>query len=223
VLVHNSGDNNGRVSVLLNELAGGGHRREILGDGETAGLDFRIGVIAPADFNSSGQTDGADFLHWQRGFGKLVGALRSDGDANADGRVDATDFGLWKGALGGGTVSSSDRFAESEIESTVPQVTLQGKPSNRLAMLVAPMEDAQSRPNLSNANIQFRRRAFAKWTVAHDGATVAGVATTERLTGRRQDNLEVVDQLLEMCLNWRLSDDAFTINAPLAVGKLSKN
>jgi hypothetical protein len=52
-----------------------------------------------ADFNTSGDADGADFLAWQRGFGKTIGAKLTDGDGDRDGDVDAADLSLWKAAF----------------------------------------------------------------------------------------------------------------------------
>ncbi len=73
---------------------------------ETNFLDHLLGGITyaagqnaqtvSADFNQDGDTDGADFLQWQRGFGITSNATRNDGDANIDGKVDAADLGVWQ-------------------------------------------------------------------------------------------------------------------------------
>jgi hypothetical protein len=52
-----------------------------------------------ADFIANGEADGVDFLAWQRGFGKTVGAKLTDGDGDRDGDVDAADLSLWKAAF----------------------------------------------------------------------------------------------------------------------------
>jgi len=58
-------------------------------------------IKAPnADFNSSGLVDGNDFLKWQRGFGTLLDADLSDGDALEDGDVDKFDLGTWEQQFG---------------------------------------------------------------------------------------------------------------------------
>jgi hypothetical protein len=44
-----------------------------------------------ADFDEDGDVDGRDFLAWQRGYGKLLGATHAEGDADGDGDVDADD------------------------------------------------------------------------------------------------------------------------------------
>jgi len=59
-----------------------------------------IVTVSIADFDGSGSVSGNDFLHWQRGFGTLSGALRSDGDADGDGNVDGDDLGHWSSQFG---------------------------------------------------------------------------------------------------------------------------
>jgi hypothetical protein len=51
--------------------------------------------VVTADFDSDGDSDGSDFLAWQRGLGRS-GAPRSAGDANGDGVVGSGDLGVWK-------------------------------------------------------------------------------------------------------------------------------
>ncbi len=60
---------------------------------------FTATPVTSADFNADGVVGGADFLQWQRGSGKLIGATHQEGDANRDGAVDAADLELWKGAF----------------------------------------------------------------------------------------------------------------------------
>ncbi|MEO2048890.1 MAG: PQQ-dependent sugar dehydrogenase [Pirellulales bacterium] len=59
---------------------------------------FRIRYTAggDADFNLDGDVDGNDFLAWQRGFGIVVGAVKSNGDANNDGVIDSDDLAVWQ-------------------------------------------------------------------------------------------------------------------------------
>ncbi len=56
----------------------------------------------PADFDSDGDVDGADFLTWQRGVGRAEGVSRSQGDATGDGAIDASDLQWWQSQFGGG-------------------------------------------------------------------------------------------------------------------------
>ena len=53
-----------------------------------------------ADFDGDGSVTGFDFLAWQRGFGTMGGALKSQGDANDDGNVNADDLAIWQAQYG---------------------------------------------------------------------------------------------------------------------------
>lgn len=50
---------------------------------------------AGADFDADGAVDGADFLAWQRGYGRSEGALTAEGDATGDGAVTSDDLHAW--------------------------------------------------------------------------------------------------------------------------------
>ena len=49
-----------------------------------------------ADFDEDGDVDGTDFLAWQRGYGTLINAPRSAGDADGDGDVDQDDLEIYR-------------------------------------------------------------------------------------------------------------------------------
>jgi hypothetical protein len=66
------------------------------GSGANVVVSFTASAIASADFNLDGEVDGTDFLAWQRGVGKTVGAKLADGDADRDGDVDAQDLNIWR-------------------------------------------------------------------------------------------------------------------------------
>lgn len=51
----------------------------------------------PGDFDANGSVNGADFLAWQRGFGKANPVL-ADGDTDGDADVDADDLAAWQSA-----------------------------------------------------------------------------------------------------------------------------
>jgi hypothetical protein len=53
-----------------------------------------------ADFDQDDDSDGADFLAWQRHFGAESGAAKSDGDADGDQDVDGDDLVIWKALFG---------------------------------------------------------------------------------------------------------------------------
>jgi subtilisin family serine protease len=53
-----------------------------------------------ADSTGDGRVDGADFLNWQRNFGKTTGATQAHGSTNGDGDVDGYDLAAWKGEYG---------------------------------------------------------------------------------------------------------------------------
>lgn len=55
---------------------------------------------ATADFDQDGDTDGTDFLTWQRGFGTTAGALLADGNSDDDEDVDASDLAVWLSTYG---------------------------------------------------------------------------------------------------------------------------
>lgn len=57
---------------------------------------FELSPNKSGDFDNDGDVDGRDFLAWQRGFGKSIGAFHADGDADRDGDVDADDLGIWQ-------------------------------------------------------------------------------------------------------------------------------
>jgi hypothetical protein len=59
-------------------------------------VSFTATAIPDADFDLDGDVDGTDFLAWQRGLGKTVGAKLAEGDADRDGDVDAEDLNIWR-------------------------------------------------------------------------------------------------------------------------------
>ncbi|MBA4105416.1 MAG: hypothetical protein C0485_06625 [Pirellula sp.] len=71
------------------------------GDGNSGNtiVAFTATPVISADFDADGVVDGADFLQWQRGNGKTIGATHHEGDANRDGAVNGADLELWKGAF----------------------------------------------------------------------------------------------------------------------------
>jgi hypothetical protein len=76
------------------------------GSGNTI-VAFTATAVPSADVDDDGDGDGADFLLWQRGLGKAIGAQHADGDADRDGDVDGADLDVWK-AAGGGPLSAPE-------------------------------------------------------------------------------------------------------------------
>jgi hypothetical protein len=78
-------------------------------DGYTDNIDFRILPGLASDFDNDGDSDGADFLRWQRGVGTTgAAATKNVGNANADNIVDGADLDWWEAeyGLGGSAVAS---------------------------------------------------------------------------------------------------------------------
>jgi hypothetical protein len=68
--------------------------------------DFSFGeaVTEDADFNDDGDTDGGDFLIWQRGYG--TGTNNSTGDADGNGTVNGADLTIWEAHYGSPLVAT---------------------------------------------------------------------------------------------------------------------
>lgn len=64
------------------------------------------GPTIDADFDNDDDTDGNDFLIWQRGVGGVNGTDNEDGNANGDGFVDGADLDEWKAAFGTAVAAS---------------------------------------------------------------------------------------------------------------------
>ncbi|MBX3433671.1 MAG: hypothetical protein KF847_10155 [Pirellulales bacterium] len=58
------------------------------------------GTVSPADVNLDRAVDGADFLIWQRGFGRTGDLNSSHGDISGNGNVGGEDLVLWQSAFG---------------------------------------------------------------------------------------------------------------------------
>jgi subtilisin family serine protease len=76
-------------------------------------------VGVPSDFTGDGRVDGADFLTWQRNFGKTTGATQAHGSSNGDGDVDGYDLADWKRDYG--TVVAVASLTTEEDFSDAPQ------------------------------------------------------------------------------------------------------
>ncbi|BBO32334.1 S8 family serine peptidase [Lacipirellula parvula] len=93
--------------------------------------DYLLSVAAPAlppipaivgpsaDFNGDGKVDGADFLVWQRNFGRTDNAGQAQGSTNGDGDVDQYDLRDWKDQYG--TVPVAPALTAEEDGGETPQ------------------------------------------------------------------------------------------------------
>ncbi len=94
------------------------------GTGNHSNPDFRptltvkyyINDNPSADFDSDGDVDLRDLLVWQRGFGTLGTALKSDGDANTDTDVDADDLAVWQQQQGTTISTAAAQVSSSSTE-----------------------------------------------------------------------------------------------------------
>lgn len=83
------GSSNGRVGRFIFTANGNN-----TGGGTNTG-GGGSGSAAKGDFDSDGDTDGVDFLAWQRGYGTIESAAITDGDADGNGAIDADDLTIW--------------------------------------------------------------------------------------------------------------------------------
>jgi hypothetical protein len=92
--------------------------------------DFSVVVQAPggaADFDGDSDTDGADFLTWQRGLGTMDNAIKATGDANGDMDVNGADLEVWRGDFGSTTgAATAVPEAASIILAAVAMTALAG-------------------------------------------------------------------------------------------------
>ena len=119
----NAGDPNavpGSNGVPLYDQRGTGFARVLGGTMDIGAHESTFVPFIPTDFDSDGDTDGSDFLAWQRGFGKS-NASQSDGDSDGDSDVDGVDLTNWMSNFGTGAPaalvaasSAQDIFASPE-------------------------------------------------------------------------------------------------------------
>jgi hypothetical protein len=77
-------------------------------------VTFETPPLFAADFNGDDRVDGADFVRWNAGFGRAVGAVRTQGDANGDGAVDGRDLLAWQRAWNSGVFAAASATAVPE-------------------------------------------------------------------------------------------------------------
>lgn len=87
-------------------------------------LDFFAIDDPNADFDADNDVDGADFLAWQRGFGKAVDVAPADGDANGDGHVNGDDLLAWQSQYGQDANAASGAFQPLSASTLAPSSSM---------------------------------------------------------------------------------------------------
>jgi hypothetical protein len=86
------------------------------------------------DYDDNNVVDGADFLAWQRSFGRSADPIGSDADGDLDGEVDGDDLTVWTKNFGQTSVAPPPEavvamFVESEAVSSVAAAATPDEPA----------------------------------------------------------------------------------------------
>jgi hypothetical protein len=157
--------------------------------------DQPAGGSLNGDFDNDGDTDGSDFLAWQRGFGTTIGASRANGDATLSGSVDQFDLAVWESTFGTGvealaaTVSGSHKGESESAEIPTEQNHVAGVTVRSLAAVAAAFEQFVKGPRSADVEPfapNFRTiNKSATDTIAGQSLPLAGVVRSDaRLIGR---------------------------------------
>jgi hypothetical protein len=109
-------------------------------DGTSGIFVSDVARAAAGDFDGDGDFDGADFLTWQRGLGRVGTGLPNNGDANADGNVNAADLAVWQSKFD----TTPATMAATAAASAVPEP---GALSLALMALACITRASRSRPS----------------------------------------------------------------------------
>jgi hypothetical protein len=122
--------------IYVDSLAAGTYTLKVSGAANwDYGLAWRMTTAFDepnADFDGDGAVSGADFLVWQRNFGKLINATNSEGDADGDGDVDGDDLTLFKA----GVISTPIPPMVASIVAAVPEPSALAMLGGGMAVLV---------------------------------------------------------------------------------------
>ena len=165
------------------------------------------------DFDEDGDTDGVDFLAWQRGFGK-TDAQRADGDSNADGIVDGVDLQNWQDRYGedAGPEEIASHASQGYQEMAEPQASLaaeslvasRGSDSGSLSFILAAQSTSTRGLGLAGDDLEDHQQADTQFQVQEANATNPAVERTVRarhLAGQteqqaaEQTHIETVESL----------------------------
>jgi hypothetical protein len=118
------------------------HERVTLGIPPTPGYSLANAIATATirsaelagDYDDNNVVDGADFLAWQRSFGRAADPIGSDADGNLDGEVDGDDLTVWTKNFGQTSVAPPPvavvaMFVESEAVSSVAAAATPDEPA----------------------------------------------------------------------------------------------
>lgn len=91
-----------------NLVSAGGKAYFVADDGYSGEELWVLAEAQAGDFDADGDADGADFLRWQRGFGKLPAGPGLGADGDADNDVDGADLAIWKASFGQPAIPPSE-------------------------------------------------------------------------------------------------------------------
>jgi hypothetical protein len=140
--------------------------------------DFRFDST---DFDGDNDTDGHDFLTWQRGFGITApNATEADGDADGDLDVDGDDLTLWSAQYGPASLMAAATLPTVSLESAGPISAAQRTPrqSNEKIARIAALDVVLTQLPSAAADTALYDRRSAQAQVS-DGPTNEPAANTE--------------------------------------------
>ena len=108
------------------------HGFDLVFDSGMTSPNIEPAIELPADFNQDWDTDGSDFLVWQRNVGTVFSAFKNEGDGDGDGDVDAADLTVWQ-TTHGRTLNES----AAVIETPEPAAVLLALCRNLFAIVLA--------------------------------------------------------------------------------------
>jgi hypothetical protein len=169
---------NAFTPAMTTDQRGTGFARVKSGRIDAGAFESDLVPALPADFNGSGSVDGADFLAWQRNFGK-TGAVKADGDANGDGNVNAADLTAWKS--GYGSVAASAAASTSATVSSTAALLAEEEaapaPTPSLAASSASDDAAASAPAVESEQVESRGSRYGSLASLGRSSGAAAKAT----------------------------------------------
>jgi hypothetical protein len=189
-------------------------KARILRNGEWSALTAAsFQVVAPsADFDDDGIVDGADFLAWQRGFGKTSGAQPADGDANGDQIVDGSDLAVWRGQFGQANFAAAQALSSPEVvatEATFDPPFDEPQPTLRFDRNVWLDSVMFNRAAVNQDDAEVRLALEESRAADVEAAASAGLDPTLPVVARRLDTIEHFGQAVGALADDDAVDGAF--------------